>query len=176
MRPLHPATRRKKAKIRKKEEASPASGLKDREFFESDEVYRLIVESAETFAIFAMDLDGTIRTWNTGAESLFGFRADEMVGRDVSVLFVPEDRQNDVPEKEMQSALSSGRALDERWHIRKDGSRFWANGFLMPLHGPLGTIKGFLKIIRDETKYRYAIDSLPSAEEQLRRLRGGTPG
>ena len=95
-------------------------------------------------------------TWNTGAARILGWQDDEILGRPVPVIWTPEDRVSGVPEAEMATALAKGRAQDERWHLRKDGSRFWANGLLMPLRGDDGALLGFLKILRDRTAEREA--------------------
>ena len=95
---------------------------------ESEERYRLILESATDYAIIATNLDGEVTTWNTGAARILGWQDDEILGRPVPVIWTPEDRVSGVPEAEMATALAKGRAQDERWHLRKDGSRFWANG------------------------------------------------
>jgi PAS domain S-box-containing protein len=112
-------------------------------------LYRDMVESAHEFAMFSMDMAGTIMTWNTGAEKLFGFSRSEAIGKDTSLIFVEEDREAQVPEQEIRGALEAGRAKDERWHLRKDGSRFWADGVLLPLRDSLGKTEGFVKIIQD---------------------------
>src|SRR4051812_28446057 len=84
----------------------------------SDELFRLMVESATDFAILAIDRTGTVTSWNIGAEHLLGFAEDEIVGRDGDVVFTPEDRLFGAPEKERALALANGRAEDERWHVR----------------------------------------------------------
>jgi PAS domain S-box-containing protein len=137
---------------------------------DSDHLYRIIVESAKDFAIFTMDLDGAITTWNTGAERIFGFSRGEMIGKDTSLIFTSEDDKHDIPEQEINDALTKGHARDERWHIRKDGSRFWADGLLMPLRDTLGATHGFLKILRDRTDLREIEETLHSKEREIRLL------
>jgi len=114
--------------------------------------HRAIVESAVDFAIIAMDRDGRITDWNTGAERILGWSAEEMRGESADRFFTPEDRANDRTGTEMRGALETGRANDERWHLKKDGSRFWASGEMMPLRAEDGAHFGFLKILRDRTK------------------------
>jgi PAS domain S-box-containing protein len=97
---------------------------------ESEERFRLVVESLRDYAIFIVDPDGRIVDWNVGAERIFGYRSEEIVGKDFSTIFTPEDAGRGVPEWELMQAMSEGRAEDERWHMRKDGSRFWASGIL----------------------------------------------
>lgn len=116
-----------------------------------DQRYRLIVEASVDFAIFHVGLDGIIESWNPGAERIFGFGAQEIVGRHGSMLFVPEDVFRGEPEREVKFAAETGRAQDTRWHLRKDGSRFWANGVMVGLRDRAGTLLGLAKIVRDDT-------------------------
>ena len=116
-----------------------------------DEHYRLIVETSVDYAIFHVGLDGIIESWNPGAERIFGFSADEIVGRHGSILFVPEDVFRGEPEREIRFAAETGRAQDCRWHLRKDGSRFWADGVMLGLRDREGTVLGLAKILRDDS-------------------------
>ncbi|MFC6789968.1 PAS domain S-box protein [Methylobacterium komagatae] len=134
----------------------------------SDARYRAIVESSTDYAMVAMDLSGTITTWNTGAEHVLGWRAEEMVGRPSETFFTEEDRTAGIPAQEMRAALEQGRGIDERWHLRKDGSRFWANGELMPLKDEAGAVIGFLKILRDRTSQREVERALAEQTDILR--------
>lgn len=124
----------------------------------------VILKSATGYAILATDLAGSVTAWNEGARQLLGWKEGEALGQDARMIFTPEDRIANAPEQEMEGALTDGRAEDERWHIRKDGSRFWASGLMMPLKGSVGTTEGFLKILRDRT------EELNAARNQLRRL------
>ena len=114
--------------------------------------YRAIFESAVDFAIITTDSEGLITAWNPGAERILGWAAEEMRGRSAATFFTPEDRAADRPATEMRCVTETGRAADERWHLRKDGSRFWASGEMMPLRSPEGADLGFLKILRDRTE------------------------
>ena len=116
-----------------------------------DERYRLIVEASTDYAIFHLSLDGIIQTWNPGAERIFGFAGEEIVGRHGSILFVPEDDFRGEPEREIKFAAETGRAQDSRWHLRKDGSRFWADGVMVGLRDRAGTLLGLAKIVRDDS-------------------------
>jgi two-component system cell cycle sensor histidine kinase/response regulator CckA len=116
-----------------------------------DERYRLIVEASVDYAIFHIGLDGIIESWNPGAQRIFGFSADEIVGRHGSILFVPEDVFRGEPEREAKFAAETGRAQDSRWHLRKDGSRFWANGVMVGLRDRAGALLGLAKIVRDDS-------------------------
>lgn len=116
-----------------------------------DERYRLIVEASTDYAIFHVSLDGIIQTWNPGAERIFGFAGEEIVGRHGSILFVPEDVFRGEPEREIKFAAETGRAQDSRWHLRKDGSRFWADGVMVGLRDRAGALLGLAKIVRDDS-------------------------
>src|SRR4051812_231561 len=116
--------------------------------------YRLLCESTVDYAVFHISPVGLVETWNAGAERIFGYAPAEIVGQHGSVLFTPEDNLQGVPERELRFAIQSGRAEDSRWHIRKDGSRFWANGVMVGLRDKAGTLTGVAKIIRDDTELK----------------------
>ncbi len=136
---------------------------RDRERF-----LKAVLESATDFAIISLDLDGMVTSWNTGAERILGWSSEEICGRPADAFFTPEDRQDGTPGKEMRAALDYGRGIDERWHVRKDGTRFWASGEMMPLTDEDGTLQGFIKILRDRTSQREAGEALRRSEEFLR--------
>ncbi|MGF1627659.1 MAG: sensor histidine kinase [Alphaproteobacteria bacterium] len=138
----------------------------------SDELLRLVVESATDFAILATDPAGCVTSWNIGAERVLGFTEDEILGVSADIIFTPEDRLAGIPDEERRLALADGRALDERWTMRKDGSRFWASGLMMPLtdHG-----LGFVKIFRDRTEQHRAEAELREKEERFRLLATNIP-
>src|SRR5690606_16589972 len=100
---------------------------------------------------FSMKPDRTVSTWNSGAEAILGFREDEMRGQCGDIIFVPEDRAKQAPEREASIALKEGRAENERWHLRNDGSRFWGSGVMMTMCDDQGEVIGLLKILRDQT-------------------------
>ena len=110
------------------------------------------------FAIVTFDPDGKITGWNKGAETIFGFAEADMLGHPSDRLFTPEDRANGYPEREFRIALAEGRAADFRWHLRKDGTRFWADGVMARMHDKSGAPAGFLKILRDVTESKLAHD------------------
>jgi PAS domain S-box-containing protein len=139
---------------------------------DSDELLRLVVESATDFAIIAMDAQGHVTAWNIGAERLLGYLESEIVGQNGDMIFTAEDRLAGIPAGEMSQALNKGRAEDERWHIRKDGSRFWGSGVLMPL---TARETGFVKIMRDLTDRMAAQDRLKESEELFRLLATNIP-
>ncbi|MBX7489580.1 PAS domain S-box protein [Qipengyuania sp. GH25] len=124
---------------------------------------RTVFDSAIDYAIIVMDLDGTVVDWSEGAQRILGWDRDEMIGRDVDAFFTPEDREAGISDKEMQSAREKGRGMDERWHLRKSGERFWASGEMMPLRQPSGKLEGYVKMLRDRTKERVAEERLEMA-------------
>lgn len=132
----------------------------------SEARYRAILDSSTDYAIIATDLDGVITTWNEGARQILGWPEEELLGTRADIIFTPEDREQRRPQTEMSLTLRDGRASDERWHMRKDGRRFWAAGLLMPLKVD-GEVRGFLKILRDRTQEREAEEHRRRIEERL---------
>jgi PAS domain S-box-containing protein len=127
---------------------------------DSEELLRLMVESVKDYAIFALDPERRVTSWNTGAERLFGYAEGEIFGQSGDILYTPEDQATGVPETEAAKALKDGRAEDKRWHIRKDGSRFFATGMVRPMRDEGGTFRGFTKIAHDITESRRAETAL----------------
>jgi PAS domain S-box-containing protein len=132
--------------------------------FRNEELFRLVTEKVEDFAIFAVDLDGTTASWNAGVEKLLGYGEAEFVGRNSCAIFTPEDIERGECRREMLVAAVEGRAEDRRWHLRRDGTRFWANGLLMALRDEAGVLRGYAKILRDETARKQAEDRLRDSE------------
>ncbi len=118
---------------------------------ESEERLRLIIGSLHDYAIFATDVHGVILSWNGGAQRIFGYAEDEIVGQSADILWTQRDRERGAPQAEMATATERGWAEDERWHIRRGGARFWASGTLNALHDAQGELRGFTKICRDLT-------------------------
>ncbi len=135
---------------------------------ESEERARRIIEGVKDHSIFTVDAAGTIVDWTPGAEAVFGWSADEARGQSADILFTPEDRENGVPAHELATARAEGCANDERWHIRRDGNRFFANGSVRPLHEADGSVAGFIKIARDETERRTTEAALRETEQRYR--------
>ena len=133
----------------------------------SEERLRLLVENAREFAIFSMDLELRITSWNPGAEHILGYTEREIHGQSADLIFNPEDRAKGAPQAEARQALAEARAVDERWHMRKDGSLFWASGALMVMRSPGGEAIGFVKILRDETEARQTREALEQSRQEL---------
>ncbi|MGF0238983.1 PAS domain-containing protein [Rhodococcus sp. IEGM1300] len=129
---------------------------------------RAIFASAKDFAIVVTDPNGNITEWNAGAAFVMGWTAEEMRGQSAERFFTPEDRACGRIEQEMQRALREGRALDDRWHLRKDGQLFWASGEMMPLYADDETHLGFVKILRDRTSEHLAALAVAETQERYR--------
>jgi PAS domain S-box-containing protein len=130
---------------------------------ESEERFRLFVKGVRDYALFQMNDHGQIVSWNDGAERMLGYTEDEIIGRSASVSFVPEDVAAGQPEREISEALRNGRVADERWHLKKDGTRFWCSGVLTRIDDEEGKMRGFAKVMRDETERRQAREQLTSS-------------
>ncbi|MFF9549828.1 PAS domain S-box protein [Methylobacterium fujisawaense] len=129
---------------------------------------RAVFDSALDYAIILLDLDGKITDWNAGATRILGWRPEEMCGQTADAFFTPEDRRDGIPAMEMQSALEKGTGIDERWHLRRDGERFWANGEMMVLRDGAGAAIGFVKILRDRTEQKEAAARLQESQDRYR--------
>ena len=119
--------------------------------YRSDQWLRMLIDSAEDYAIFAVNPEGKIATWNTGAQKLFGYTEEEILGEDFAVIFTPEDRAQGVPQEEIERAQREGYSPDERWHLRKDGTRLFVSGAVRPLQDNRREVHGFLKVAHDVT-------------------------
>jgi PAS domain S-box-containing protein len=135
-----------------------------------DVLYRMLVERARDYAIFALDSGGHILTWNDGAERIKGYARDEIIGQHFSIFYPPEDIAAGKPARELAEAIRDGRVEDEGWRIRKDGSMFWADVVITALRDESNTVIGFAKITRDLTDRRNAALALIRSEEQFRVL------
>lgn len=120
------------------------------------EIFRLLIEAVEDYAIFVLGPDGHILTWNPGAQRAKGYTAREIIGQHFSVFYTPEDREADRPARLLKLAADRGRIEDEGWRVRKDGTRFWADVVLTALRDTTGKVYGFAKITRDLTDRRTA--------------------
>ena len=136
---------------------------------QSDERFRLIVEGVRDYAIFMLDTEGNIVTWNLGAQVNKGYLAEEILGRHFSLFYTQADIDRGWPGQELALALRDGRFEDEGWRVRKDGSRFWANVVITPLYGPQGRHRGFAKVTRDLTQQQM-VDRLEDEGRQLTRF------
>jgi two-component system CheB/CheR fusion protein len=123
---------------------------------QSEQHLRLLIESAEDYAIFTQDTNRRITGWNAGAELMMGYSEAEILGKAGDIIFTPEDRKKKAPEKEAETAIKEGRAINERWHVRQDGSRFWGSGSVSRIIDSDGNLIGLVKIMRDLTESKEA--------------------
>ena len=145
---------------------SPSGNLSDAELLS------VLSASITDYAIAAFDPQGRVFYWNSGAERLFGYVGPAIRGRDIDIIFTPEDASRGVPQAEMQTALALGRAEDGRWHVRRDGSRFWGSGSVTKLAAPAS---GFVKVVQDMTAQKHSTAYLEASEARLRALTAGLP-
>jgi len=130
---------------------------------QSDELFRVLVESVKDYAIFLLDPDGKVATWNAGAERIKGYTADEIIGQHFSQFYPQQARESKWPERELEIASKEGRFVDEGLRVRKDGSKFWADVVITALRDDSGELRGFSKVTRDLTERR-------TLEERTRQL------
>ena len=133
----------------------------------SEERFRLFVEAVRDYAMFMLDINGCIATWNAGAERIKGYKASEIIGKHLSVFYPEEDLRNRKPWYELEVAAVEGRFEDEGWRIRKDGSRFWANVIITALRDKSGKLYGFGKVTRDFTERMQTERALQDANQHL---------
>lgn len=134
---------------------------------QSEERFRMLVQSVTDYAIYMLDRDGIVSNWNQGAERIKGYRPEEIIGRHFSLFYTQEDRARGEPAKALETAMREGRFEKEAWRVRKDGSRFWANVVIDPIKGDDGEIIGFAKITRDMTERRKSEQALEEARQAL---------
>ena len=132
--------------------------------------YRLLVEAVTDYAIYMLDPNGIISSWNAGAQRFKGYEPAEIIGQHFSRFYTDEDREAGLPERALETAAREGKFEGEGWRVRKDGTRFWANTAIDPIRDPSGNLVGFAKITRDLTQRRQADLALRRSEEQFRLL------
>src|ERR1700736_23017 len=125
--------------------------------------FALLVDSVQEYAIFILGTDGEVRSWNPGAARIMGYSESEIIGRNFSIFYPPEDARK--PQRELEVAAIEGRVEDEGWRLRKDGTRFWANTVITALQNPDGTLRGFAKVTRDFTVKLAAQEELRQSAE-----------
>jgi PAS domain S-box-containing protein len=129
------------------------------------DAYSQLIDDIQDFAIFLLDAEGHVKTWNAGAEGVFGFTQDDMIGQHFSCLFLEADVLSGVPQQELQRAAQTGRASDDRWLVRKDGGRIWVEGCLVALRASASG--GFGKIVRDQTTAKKGQEEIHQLNVQL---------
>ncbi|ARP94695.1 PAS domain-containing sensor histidine kinase [Bordetella genomosp. 13] len=129
--------------------------------------FQLLVEAVKDYAIYMLDADGYISSWNSGAERFKGYTANEVIGRHFSLFYTPEDRAAGMPRKALDIAANEGRFEAEAWRVRKDGSRFWTHVVIDPIRTESGELIGFAKVTRDITERKRAAEEVQKARDEL---------
>jgi PAS domain S-box-containing protein len=128
--------------------------------------FRQLIDSLEDYAVFTTDTQGIINTWNNGAERILGYAEKEILGKNASILFTPSDIKAKKPEQELAAARQKGRAIDERWHVKKNGEFLWGSGVTFPLKDEKKGIVGFTKVMRNLTQQKLNESALMNRVEQ----------
>ena len=134
------------------------------------EFYSQIIDSLQDYSIFTLDNEFIINSWSSGATKIFGYEPDEIIGKHFDIIFTDEDIQNGISKNEIETALKEGRATDNRWHICKDKSEFYAYGLVFPLTGIDGEMLGYVKILRDLTERKKSEDAIKNYVKELEDL------
>jgi PAS domain S-box-containing protein len=147
----------------------PGRGTAEENLRQSEERFRLLIESVRDYAIYLLDVNGNVASWNPGAERLKGYKAEEIIGKPFSLFYPEEARRRNHPAEELRIAAETGRYEEEGWRVRKDGRHFWANVVITPIRDPAGTLRGFAKITRDLTERRRLEELKDTALARLQR-------
>ncbi|MGY4536002.1 PAS domain S-box-containing protein [Mucilaginibacter sp. UYNi724] len=135
--------------------------FEDSYFRMSEDFFHQVLDSLEDYAVITTDKNGDINSWNSGAQRVLGYTEQEAIGKCADIFFTPEDVAIGAPGFELSTALKDGRAIDERYHMRKDGSRFWGSGLVFPLQDEDSKHRGFTKIMRNLREEKEARDKGP---------------
>lgn len=134
------------------------------------EFYSQIIDSLQDYSIFTLDNELVINSWSSGSTKIFGYETDEVIGSHFDLIFTEEDLKNGIPKREIETALKEGRSTDNRWHITKDKSLFYAYGLVFPLTGLDGEMLGYVKILRDLTERKKSEDAIKKYVQDLEEL------
>ena len=148
----------------------PNSKILRSRYIPTTEFYSQIIDSLQDYSIFTLDEELIINSWSSGSIKIFGYETDEIIGEHFDIIFTEEDIKLGIPKKEIETALKEGRATDNRWHICKDGSKFYAYGLVFPLTGKDGEMLGYVKILRDLTERKKSEDAIKKYVRDLEEL------
>ena len=146
------------------------SKLLKSQYIPTSEFYSQIIDSLQDYSILTLDNEYKINSWSSGSVTIFGYEPEDVIGKSFDIIFTEEDIKNGIPQKEIETALKEGRAVDNRWHICKDESKFYAYGLVFPLTGIDGEMLGYVKILRDLTERKKAEDSIKNYVKELEEL------
>jgi two-component system CheB/CheR fusion protein len=143
--------------------------LKSR-YIPTSEFYSQIIDSLQDYSIFTLDKELKINSWSAGSTIIFGYEIEEVIGKNFEIIFTEEDKITGIPKEEIDLAVKEGKAVDNRWHICKDGSKFYAYGLVFPLIGLDGEMLGYVKILRDLTERRKSEEAVKRYVKELEEL------
>ena len=140
------------------------------QYIPTAEFYSQVIDSLQDYSIFTVDTELVINSWNSGATKIFQYETEEIIGKHFDIIFTEEDRKIGAPALEIETALKEGRAVDNKWHLCRDGSKFYAYGLVFPLLGINGEMLGYVKILRDLTERKKSEDSIARYVKELEAL------
>jgi len=152
------------------EKKQPNSKILKNKYIPTAEFYSQVIDSLQDYAILTMDKKLIINSWSSGASNIFGYETEEVIGGHFEMIFTEEDRKNGIPKLEIGKAIKEGRAADNRWHLCKDGSKFYAFGLVFPLTGIDGKLLGYVKILRDLTERKKSEEAIKKQVQELEEL------
>jgi PAS domain S-box-containing protein len=141
-----------------------------KKYIPTAEFYSQIIDSLQDYSIFTLDKNFNINSWSSGSTKIFGYETDEVIGESFDIIFTEDDLKSGIPKKEIETALAEGRATDNRWHITKDKTLFYAYGLVFPLIGLDGEMMGYVKILRDLTERKQSEDAIKKYVRELEDL------
>jgi len=144
--------------------------FRDEDLHRNEELFRMLMDGVQDYAIYLLDTDGRITTWNAGAERIEGYTAAEAIGRPLDIVLTAEEAAQGKMQRELEIAAREGRFEDEGWRVRKDGRRYWANVVLSALRDEAGALQGFVKVSRDITERKRSVEALRKSEERTRSI------
>jgi PAS domain S-box-containing protein len=148
---------------------------KEKSVITDNRFYKNVIESLEDYCVFTTDPDGRTTSWNTGAQNILGYTEEEVIGLSAEIFFIEEDILAGKPAKELEIALNEGRAVNERWHVKKDKSVFWGSGMVFPLRDEDDQLQGFIKVMRDQTVQVQMTRALEDERTKLEKIFENAP-